>query len=182
LAEGGGPQRPMLIAPGVPLSARRSARRFRLTGPEKVGRTQRNPIADELVRALFFVGDFEIASAPVAVSREITGRAPSKEEHDKSRADNLSHGRKSPLLSPPNVDTTDHLGRMFDTAEQVPRRPFPVWWGFRPPSAGVHGGKMVSPSRDLLSPAIPLRRTLPIGAAGLGRCQPPNFRADNNLN
>jgi hypothetical protein len=109
---------------------------------------KRTKAADELARALFFVGDFEIVSAPGAVPWEFTARAAGKEEHDKSRADNLSHGRKSPLLSPPNVDTTDHLGRMFDTAAQVPRRPLPVWWGFRPPSAGVHGGKMVLPSRD----------------------------------
>ena len=76
---------------------------------------QRHRIGDELTRTLFFVGDFEIVSAPGAVAWEITThRAPGKGEHDKSRADNLSHCRSPPQLSPPNVDTTDHLGRMFD--------------------------------------------------------------------
>ena len=72
-----------------------------------------------LARALFLVGDFEIVSAPSAVPWEFTARAPGKGEQDKSRADNLSHCRKSPLLSPPNVDTTEHLGRIFGTAEQL---------------------------------------------------------------
>ena len=69
----------------------------RCARPRKGRATQRNPIADELVRALFLVGDFEIASAPVAVPCEITGRAPGKGEYDKSSANNLSHCRK-PLI------------------------------------------------------------------------------------
>jgi hypothetical protein len=57
---------------------------------------QRQRSADELTGGLFS-GDFEIVSAPGAVPWEITThRAPGKGEHDKSRADNLSHGHKSP--------------------------------------------------------------------------------------
>ena len=84
--------------------------------PKKVGRpAQGYRSADELTGGLFS-GDFEIVSAPGAVPWEITARrAPGKGEHDQSRADNLSHCHKSPHLSPPNVDTAEHLGRMFDT-------------------------------------------------------------------
>jgi hypothetical protein len=82
---------------------------------EKVGRrSARYRSADELTGGLFS-GDFEIVSAPGAVPWEITAhRAAGKGEQDKNRADNLSHGHKSPSR-PPNVDTIEHLGRMFDT-------------------------------------------------------------------
>jgi hypothetical protein len=65
---------------------------------------------------MFLIGAFQIVSAPGAVPWDITvHRAPGKGEHDKGKADNLSHDPKSPDLSPPNVDTSEHLGRMFDT-------------------------------------------------------------------
>jgi len=69
--------------------------------PKKVGRpAQGYRSADELTGGLFS-GDFEIVSAPGAVPWEITAhRAPGKGEHDKSRADNLFHGHKSPSCPP----------------------------------------------------------------------------------
>jgi hypothetical protein len=84
-------------------------------------------VADALARALFFVGDFEIVSAPAGFPWEITACASGKGEHDKSKTDNLSHCHKSPHLSSPYVDTTEHLGRMFDAAEQLRRRAHPVF-------------------------------------------------------
>ena len=118
------PQLPSMTSPRYARASRTPSRRCscvvkRCARPRKrVGRhSAKHRIDDELTRTLFFVGDFEIVSAPGAVAWEIaTHRAPGKGEHDKSSADNFSHCRSPPHLSPPNVDTTDHLGRMFDKA------------------------------------------------------------------
>jgi len=75
--------------------ARRGRRRFRLTGPGAGSdASARAGNRRGLARALFFVDDFPIVSAPGAIPREFTARTSGKGEHDKSSADDLSHGRK----------------------------------------------------------------------------------------